>query len=495
MTCKKGKPKPKIFTLVFCLMAGQLHAAGSTGSTAGQVVPINQGGTGGNTAAAARTNLAVAPLASPSFSGTVSVPTASAGDATTKAASTSFVDTYFAKKANPTFSGTANFAALSATGLFSSTGDLSTTGEVAIGSSVVSSAISLKVAPNNSLTGISQIGVLSNPTFGGTSTNYAIVSQPDIAAGVAASNATGQLVANATLGAGATLTNQFGLYIDPLTSATNNWTMYSPGNQSLYHNGRLMLGTLTPSQGTKLLAYDASIPGGSPATIGSTDANVLARFGAGSVSADLGFYATGDTWLQTRTIGNNALNHDFYINPNGGSTVLYKALVGGPTASGGNTFNVIGDGTSTPIIAFSDIRTGATPDTLVAFVRNGSVVGSISTTNVATAYNTSSDFVLKEDFKDFSGISLLKKLHPVDFQWKSSKTRDYGFIAQEVYNVLPTVVTPGTASTHWSMDYGKLTPVLAAALQEQQREIEILQIAICILGLFLVLSLLGKRHG
>ena len=46
------------------------------------------------------------PAASPTFTGTVTVPTPTAGDNSTKAASTAFVVASFATKASPTFTGT-----------------------------------------------------------------------------------------------------------------------------------------------------------------------------------------------------------------------------------------------------------------------------------------------------------------------------------------------------------------------------------------------------
>ena len=58
----------------------------------------------------------IATKASPTFTGTVTVPTASASDVSTKAASTAFVDAYYATKASPTFTGTPTvpgYAALS----------------------------------------------------------------------------------------------------------------------------------------------------------------------------------------------------------------------------------------------------------------------------------------------------------------------------------------------------------------------------------------------
>ena len=54
--------------------------------------------------------------ANPTFTGTVTIPTPTAGDNTTKAASTAFVVAGFAPKASPTFTGTVNAAALTLSG-------------------------------------------------------------------------------------------------------------------------------------------------------------------------------------------------------------------------------------------------------------------------------------------------------------------------------------------------------------------------------------------
>jgi len=62
---------------------------------------------------------AAAPSASPTFTGTVTIPTPTAGDNTTKAASTAFVVASFAPKAGPTFTGTLGAATVTATGVVS----------------------------------------------------------------------------------------------------------------------------------------------------------------------------------------------------------------------------------------------------------------------------------------------------------------------------------------------------------------------------------------
>lgn len=67
----------------------------------------------------ARSNLGAAPIASPTFTGTPAAPTATAGTSTTQIATTAFVSTGLALKANianPTFTGTVTIPTLSVTG-------------------------------------------------------------------------------------------------------------------------------------------------------------------------------------------------------------------------------------------------------------------------------------------------------------------------------------------------------------------------------------------
>ena len=66
----------------------------------------------------------------------------------------------------------------------------------------------------------------------------------------------------------------------------------------------------------------------------------------------------------------------------------------------------------------------------------------------------------------------------------SSKTLQTGFIAQELYEVFPEVVSKGgdDVDQHpWAIDYSKLTPLLVKAVQEQQAQIEALKTEIEIL--------------
>ena len=57
---------------------------------------------------------------------------------------------------------------------------------------------------------------------------------------------------------------------------------------------------------------------------------------------------------------------------------------------------------------------------------------------------------------------------------KSNLRPDIGFVAQEVFEVIPEAASKpeDEKKTGWSLGYDKLTPVLVKAIQEQQKEIE-----------------------
>ena len=110
----------------------------------------------------------------------------------------------------------------------------------------------------------------------------------------------------------------------------------------------------------------------------------------------------------------------------------------------------------------------------IQFRSNGGNTGSISTNGSAVAYNTGSDYRLKENvipLKD--GLERVKKLNPVQFDWKKSQETDEGFIAHEAQEIVPYVVKGEKDGEEiQTMDYGKLTPLIVKAIQEQQTIID-----------------------
>jgi len=71
----------------------------------------------------------------------------------------------------------------------------------------------------------------------------------------------------------------------------------------------------------------------------------------------------------------------------------------------------------------------------------GSTVGSITTDGSTTAYNTSSDYRLKENIAPMTGaLATVSLLKPVTYTWKESNTLGQGFIAHELQAVVPDCV-------------------------------------------------------
>ena len=132
----------------------------------------------------------------------------------------------------------------------------------------------------------------------------------------------------------------------------------------------------------------------------------------------------------------------------------------------------------------------------------GSSVGSISHNNSSTAYNTSSDYRLKENVVTLdNAITRLKTLKPYRFNFKVDKdTTVDGFLAHEV-TAVPEAVTgvKDAVITQEMIDNGeyesdrlneilpqgidqaKLVPLLTAALQEAVGKIETLETKVAVL--------------
>ncbi len=113
----------------------------------------------------------------------------------------------------------------------------------------------------------------------------------------------------------------------------------------------------------------------------------------------------------------------------------------------------------------------------ISFYNNGNNVGTIYYGTSSTAYNTSSDYRLKENQVAISdGIARLKTLKPYRFNFKvdPDKTVD-GFFAHEVTAVPEAIQGEKDAENMQQLDYAKLTPLLTAALQEAIAKIETLE--------------------
>ena len=111
----------------------------------------------------------------------------------------------------------------------------------------------------------------------------------------------------------------------------------------------------------------------------------------------------------------------------------------------------------------------------------GDVAGSITHSGTTTvAYNTSSDYRLKENIAPMTGaLATVSQLKPVTYKWKADGSDSQGFIAHELQAVVPDCVTGEKEAVdengnpkYQGVDTSFLVATLTKAIQEQQLLIE-----------------------
>jgi hypothetical protein len=113
-----------------------------------------------------------------------------------------------------------------------------------------------------------------------------------------------------------------------------------------------------------------------------------------------------------------------------------------------------------------------------SFLSGGTFRGSITNNNnTAVAYNTTSDYRLKENIAPMTGaLTKVAQLKPVTYVWKSNGFAGQGFIAHELQTVVPEAVTGEKDAVdnkgnpkYQGVDTSFLVATLTAAIQEQQQ--------------------------
>jgi hypothetical protein len=121
----------------------------------------------------------------------------------------------------------------------------------------------------------------------------------------------------------------------------------------------------------------------------------------------------------------------------------------------------------------------------MTFLHGGSGVGSVSVTATATAFNTSSDYRLKENASPMVGaLEVLSQTKPCLFTWKADGSAGSGFIAHELQSVVPEAVTGEKDAAdadgnprYQGVDASKLVPYLVSAVKELKARVETLEAA------------------
>lgn len=146
----------------------------------------------------------------------------------------------------------------------------------------------------------------------------------------------------------------------------------------------------------------------------------------------------------------------------------------GPAGSQGSRVNISSVGSASAMLDIDNTSAGAGGETVVYFRRNTSTVtGSISNTDSATAFNTSSDIRGKpnRELLDLAyARSIVNQIRIWDFNKDGNAIRGVGVIAQEAYEVSKYFATPGrTSGEWWQAEKAAPVPYLIAAQQLTHR--------------------------
>ena len=184
----------------------------------------------------------------------------------------------------------------------------------------------------------------------------------------------------------------------------------------------------------------------------NTTTTEVARFGTsgglliGTTTENAKLAIVGSTSSQGIFVNSSASGDDAIYAQNGGGLVgsCITCNVGGPTTY------------------------------LQVFKFQGSAVGTITTNGTTTAYNTTSDYRLKENVQLMTGgLDTIAALKPVTYDWISNGSAGEGFIAHELQAVIPEAVYGEKDAVNdkgeikpQGVDFGKIVPHLVAAIQE-----------------------------
>ena len=268
---------------------------------------------------------------------------------------------------------------------------------------------------------------------------------------------------------------------DVLLSGAQKLYLFDVGGEYLESDGSTLTITgATSFSSTVAVGDDARL------TLGAApDAVFVHSTGAVSADAEVANVIVGTsqhlaTAANSLIISNTTTDGDiaFFTSDNGNSigTMVIKGAKGNVefynTVAGTQTLDVYNKGTASDnyLVIFNDV------DSQV-----GSIVHDGSN---STAFNTSSDYRLKENAVTLSGaVNRVKNLKPYRFNFRSapSVTKD-GFFAHEAATVVPEAVSGAKDAVDGDnnpiiqgMDNSKLVPLLTAAIQELDARITTLE--------------------
>ncbi len=273
-------------------------------------------------------------------------------------------------------------------------------------------------------------------------------------------------------------------------------TTLTGGSTTLNSNGTITCADLQASTGGKIGGWTISsttLTGGN-ITLNSTG-NVYA--GMTGYDTGTGWYLANDGKFSVGNSGGNKLVWDgsklkvtggIYVTDsigirNDGSSTL--TITGGPSNASGGQIDL------TPSGIVSLVATGGQ---YIQFYAGGAQRGfvqsdgkfdwlgtsefdgamTVNSTVAATSFNSTSSRKYKTNIRNLTnGLNIINNLRPVMFDWNNKDIKnDIGMIAEEVNEILPTIVYKNSNGEIDGLEYGKLVAVLTTAVKELSAEVQ-----------------------
>lgn len=243
-----------------------------------------------------------------------------------------------------------------------------------------------------------------------------------------------------------------------------NGAVQRPGNFELW-NRSTVFGALAFSADS-----DGNIGIGTESPAAKLDVAGTSRF-SGNMSY---FSAAGNANFYMKAAGApNGIN--FGAATNGTNSALYISQYDGATYQDRMIVNTDGN---VQIQNKLLIGLSASPDKLavngiISFATLGAAGSTQLCRNASNQISTcSSSLRYKTNIAGFSpGLSFIRQLRPISFEWKDGGIKDIGFGAEDIAKIDPRFVTYNDKGEVEGVKYDRLTTVLVNAVTEQQAEI------------------------
>ena len=218
----------------------------------------------------------------------------------------------------------------------------------------------------------------------------------------------------------------------------------------------LVGGSSSSASGNRAIAFGIDVQANADysAVFGSNNDST----GAASLMSGQDNLATGPYTLVT---GINNAAHDYAETALGSSALASSGSTTTLSGNPGNTLLKVGNGV------------GSSRSDALRLLASGDMT-------IAGTLTQSSDRRLKTNIRTIThALETVTRMRGVSFDWTSESRRSskaqIGFVAQEVQEILPELVTQPTPESPLAMSYGNVTAVLVEAVKQQQAHIESLE--------------------